>query len=162
DNAIVGTVAAYSFQLTVPGGIASAAGVTFVSVRPSHRRRGILSAMMRHPLPGIAPPGEGHPAPVPARAGNFRPDRHRRAGWAPGQRRRTTRRGEGALTPAAARSAGAGHGAVRLRAGRPAELRAELAEVYDSVAPGRPGMMARDGRWWQTVFADPQVHRWGM
>src|SRR5215470_13419299 len=38
DYAIVGTAAAYSFQLTVPGGIASTAGVTFVSVRPSHRR----------------------------------------------------------------------------------------------------------------------------
>src|SRR5262249_59027131 len=57
DNAIVGTVAAYSFQLTVPGGIASAAGVSFVSVRPSHRRRGLLSAVVPHHPAGIPPPG---------------------------------------------------------------------------------------------------------
>ena len=36
-DAIVGTTAAYSFQLTVPGGVAGAGGVTFVSVLPSHR-----------------------------------------------------------------------------------------------------------------------------
>jgi len=48
---IVGTTAAYSFQLTVPGGVVGAGGVTFVSVLPSHRRRGILSAMMRHQMP---------------------------------------------------------------------------------------------------------------
>jgi len=159
DNAIVGTVAAYSFQLTVPGGIASAAGVTFVSVRPSHRRRGILSAMMLHQLADIASRGEAIAALFASESGIYGRYGY---GCASGQLRLTIRRGEGALTPAAARSAGAGHGAVRLRAGRPAELRAELAEVYDSVAPGRPGMMARDGRWWQTVFADPQVHRWGM
>ena len=57
-DAIVGTTAAYSFQLTVPGGITGAAGVTFVSVLPSHRRRGILSAMMRHQLADIAARGE--------------------------------------------------------------------------------------------------------
>src|SRR5262245_34621986 len=57
-DAIVGTAAAYSFQLTVPGGIAGAGGVTFVSVLPTHRRRGILSAMMRHQLADIAARGE--------------------------------------------------------------------------------------------------------
>jgi predicted acetyltransferase len=57
-DTIVGTTAAYSFQLTVPGGTADAGGVTFVAVRPSHRRRGILSAMMRHQLADIAARGE--------------------------------------------------------------------------------------------------------
>src|SRR5262249_61463533 len=73
-DAIVGTAAAYSFQLTVPGGIAGAGGVTFVSVLPTHRRRGILSAMMRHQLAGTAPPGEAIAAPVAAQAGLFRGD----------------------------------------------------------------------------------------
>ena len=38
-DAIAGTTAAYTFQLTVPGGAVDAAGVTFVAVLPSHRRR---------------------------------------------------------------------------------------------------------------------------
>jgi predicted acetyltransferase len=43
----VATAAAYSFRLTVPGGReVGAPGLTDVSVAPSHRRRGILRAMM--------------------------------------------------------------------------------------------------------------------
>ena len=51
DGRPVGTAAAYSFELTLPGGvIAPAAGVSAVGVLPSHRRQGVLSAMMRHQL----------------------------------------------------------------------------------------------------------------
>ena len=45
-DAIVGTAAALSFRLTVPGAEVPAAGVTEVGVIPSHRRRGILTSMM--------------------------------------------------------------------------------------------------------------------
>ena len=44
---IVGTASAYSFRLTVPGGTADAAGISLVSVLPSHRRRGILTSLIR-------------------------------------------------------------------------------------------------------------------
>src|SRR5215472_17582637 len=50
---IVGTVGAHTFQMGVPGGIAAAAGVTAVSVLPSHRRRGILSSLMRRQLADV-------------------------------------------------------------------------------------------------------------
>jgi predicted acetyltransferase len=43
----VGTAAAISFRLTVPGGEVGAAGISMVGVLPSHRRRGILRQMMR-------------------------------------------------------------------------------------------------------------------
>jgi predicted acetyltransferase len=44
----VGTSGAYTFRLTVPGGAdIGAGGVTIVGVSPTHRRRGILRAMMR-------------------------------------------------------------------------------------------------------------------
>ncbi|HJY73650.1 MAG TPA: GNAT family N-acetyltransferase, partial [Streptosporangiaceae bacterium] len=50
----VGTAGAYTFQLTVPGSAAlPAAGVTWVSVLPSHRRRGVLSSIMRRQLTDI-------------------------------------------------------------------------------------------------------------
>jgi predicted acetyltransferase len=37
-----------------------------------------------------------------------------------------------------------------------------LAKVYDCVVPRRPGMMARDERWWQSILADPESGRRGM
>src|SRR5215475_15336087 len=154
-DAIVGTTAAYSFQLTVPGGITGAAGVTFVSVLPSHRRRGILSAMMRHQLADIAARGEAIAALFASESAIYGRYGY---GCASAELELTVRRGEGALRPAAA---GAG-GMVRLQAGRPAELRTELAKVYDSVGPHRPGMMARDERWWQNLLADPEFRRRGM
>jgi predicted acetyltransferase len=41
--------AAYEFELTVPGGSLPTAGVTWVGVMPTHRRRGVLRALMvRH------------------------------------------------------------------------------------------------------------------
>src|SRR5215471_372390 len=116
-DAIVGTASAYTFQLTVPGGVAGAAGVSFVSVMPDHRRRGILSAMMRHQLADIAARGE----PVAALYASESVIYGRYGyGCASGQLSLTIRRGEGALTPATAASAGAGDGPVRLRGGQPA------------------------------------------
>src|SRR5262252_10769366 len=40
----VGALGAFPFQLTVPGGRVSAAGVTVAGFLPTHRRRGILRA----------------------------------------------------------------------------------------------------------------------
>ena len=48
NDRIVGGVAAFSFDVTVPGGGAiPAAGLTMVGVHPTHRRRGVLSALVR-------------------------------------------------------------------------------------------------------------------
>lgn len=49
----VGLAAAYSFDLTVPGGQLPCAGVTWVGVLPSHRRRGILRDFMRRQLDDV-------------------------------------------------------------------------------------------------------------
>ncbi|MGW7428736.1 GNAT family N-acetyltransferase [Streptomyces sp. NPDC054861] len=43
---LVGFVAAHPFTLSVPGGDLPCPGLTFVSVAPTHRRRGVLSAML--------------------------------------------------------------------------------------------------------------------
>ena len=56
---VVGTAGAFSFRVTVPGGAAvPAAGVTMVSVQPTHRRRGLLTAMMRRQLDDVHALGE--------------------------------------------------------------------------------------------------------
>src|SRR5215467_6515913 len=54
----VGGLGAFPFQLTVPGGRVSAAGVTVAGVLPTHRRRGILRAMMRALLDACCERGE--------------------------------------------------------------------------------------------------------
>ncbi|MCU1463522.1 MAG: hypothetical protein JWO37_3597 [Acidimicrobiales bacterium] len=59
DDGIVGTAGAFTMQLTLPGGATiPVAGVTAVSVATSHRRRGLLSAMMRRQLDDVAARGE--------------------------------------------------------------------------------------------------------
>ncbi|MDQ3952991.1 MAG: GNAT family N-acetyltransferase [Actinomycetota bacterium] len=55
---MVGTAGAYSFRLTVPGGEVDCAGVTMVGVVPSHRRRGVMSALITQQLRDIAERGE--------------------------------------------------------------------------------------------------------
>jgi predicted acetyltransferase len=152
---IVGTTAAYSFHLTVPGGIANAAGVTFVGVLPTHRRRGILSAMMRHQLADTAERGEPIATLHASESGIYG-----RYGYGPatGYLRLAIRHGEGTLLPPVAAAAGE----VRVRAAKPKDLRAELAKVYDTLAPHQPGMLARDDRWWQAMLNDLEIFRYGM
>src|SRR3954466_14173040 len=55
---IVATTSIASFELTVPGGPIPMAGVTAVTVQPTHRRRGLLTALMRRQLDGLREGGE--------------------------------------------------------------------------------------------------------
>ncbi len=57
-SAIVGGTSAFEFQLTVPGAIVPAAGVTIVGVLPTHTRRGILKQLMRAQLDDVHERGE--------------------------------------------------------------------------------------------------------
>src|SRR5918997_1713898 len=43
---LVGTGSSYSFEVALPGGRLPMAGVTWVGVLPTHRRRGVLTALM--------------------------------------------------------------------------------------------------------------------
>jgi len=57
-DALVATATDLELRLTVPGGEATAAGVTGVGVLPTHRRQGILGRLMRVELDAIAERGE--------------------------------------------------------------------------------------------------------
>ena len=46
EGALVGSVSAFGYDLSIPGGELPCAGVAFVGVAPTHRRRGLLSALM--------------------------------------------------------------------------------------------------------------------
>jgi predicted acetyltransferase len=149
---MVGTTTAFTFAMAVPGGLARAAGVSFVAVLPTYRRRGILTALMRRQLAGIREQGE----PVAALFAS-EPAIYGRYGYgcATQQLRFTIRRGEGTIARPSSEQ-------VRIRAAEPEQARPELAKVYDSVLAGRPGMMARDDRWWTAVVADPEFARRGQ
>jgi predicted acetyltransferase len=59
EGEIVGTAGAFTFELTLPGLTTTpVAGVTAVGVLPTHRRRGILTAMMRRQLDDVRERGE--------------------------------------------------------------------------------------------------------
>ncbi|MEO7396776.1 MAG: GNAT family N-acetyltransferase, partial [Candidatus Limnocylindria bacterium] len=58
SDRLVGTASAFSFDLTVPGSVLPAAGVTMVGVHPTHRRRGALRRMMRMQLDDVHERGE--------------------------------------------------------------------------------------------------------
>jgi predicted acetyltransferase len=54
----IGGAGSFPFTMTVPGGQVRCAGVTVVGVYPTHRRRGVLRAMMRAQLDDVRERGE--------------------------------------------------------------------------------------------------------
>jgi predicted acetyltransferase len=150
----VGTAAAYSFQLTVPGAATlPAAGVTWVGVLPSHRRRGVLTSLMRRQLADVRDRGEPVAVLWASEATIYSRFGYGRAMW---HADFTIRRGEGALTGRAPADDG-----LRLRLADPAAVMPELVKVYDAVLPTRPGFIARNEAWWHGATYDPPEHRDG-
>jgi predicted acetyltransferase len=148
----VGTAGAYSFQLTVPGlQTLPAAGVTFVSVLPSHRRRGVLSSMMRRQLTDVRDRGEPLAVLWASESVIYSRYGYGRAMW---HADFTFYRGEGALAKTAPADGG-----LRLRIADPAAALPELAKVYDTVLPSRPGFIGRNELWWRAVVYDPPTNR---
>ena len=58
DGRIVAGTGIYSRHVTVPGAVVPCAAVTAVGVVPTHRRRGLLTAMMRRQLEDVHARGE--------------------------------------------------------------------------------------------------------
>jgi predicted acetyltransferase len=58
DGRPVAGAGAYAFEMTVPGGVVPCAGVTVVGTLPTHRRRGLLSRLMRAQLDDVHERGE--------------------------------------------------------------------------------------------------------
>ena len=156
---MVATASAYSFTMAVPGALAEVAGVTAVAVLPSHRRRGILSGLMRRQLADLRDSGEAVAALFASESGIYGRYGY---GAASAQLRFTLRRGEAQLTrPQDAWPGAPAAQGVRLRIADAHQPRAELAAVFDAILPTRPGMHARDDRWWDSLLADPEHNRRG-
>lgn len=151
--AIVGKTGAFSFQMAVPGSLVPVAGVSMVGVLPSHRRRGILSALMRRQLADIHEHGEAVAALFASEANIYGRYGYGRASWHAAFR---IFRGETAL----ARGAPVDRG-LRMRITEPQAALPDLAKIYEVAMVRRPGMFARSDAWWDRVIADPEEHRGG-
>ncbi|MET9303779.1 GNAT family N-acetyltransferase [Streptomyces cellulosae] len=144
---------AFSFRLTVPGGASvPTAGVTMVSVAATHRRRGLLTAMMRRQLDDIRSWGEPLAvltASEPAIYGRF------------GYGAATFQLDAEIDTVRAGLTVPDGTDDVRLRYADPAEVLDVCEAVYAQLVPGRPGMPARRPGWQKVGVLDPESERGG-
>ncbi|MFD5245904.1 GNAT family N-acetyltransferase [Amycolatopsis sp. NPDC058340] len=147
DGRPVGTAAAYSFELTLPGEVVvPAAGVTAVGVLPSHRRQGVLSAMMRHQLADFRARGEFLSVLLASEALIYR-----RFGYGPATytRRLTVQRHRAAF------AAGVAGGSIEVL--RRAECGELLEEIYDRYRRTRPGALSRPHHWWASGAGQPPI-----
>ncbi|MGW3309325.1 GNAT family N-acetyltransferase [Streptomyces sp. NPDC001073] len=148
----VGTAASYPFELTLPGEtLIPAPGVTAVGVLPSHRRQGVLSAMMRHQLTALRDSGEALSVLLASEALIYR-----RFGYGPATytARLTVPRHRAAF--AAPRAGGAeATGSVEVL--RRAECGDILEEVYDRYRRAQPGALSRPHRWWALRAGQPPI-----
>jgi predicted acetyltransferase len=138
EKAVAGS-GSFAFDLTVPGGQVKAAGLTVVGVLPTHRRRGLLRAMMRSQVDAARERGEAAAvlwATEDTIYGQF---------------------GYGIASVAAEIDVPREHAISFRQAEIPTEVRlvslaeAEplIAPIYGRVARETPGMFARASAWWQ-------------
>lgn len=150
---VVGHAQAYSRVFSVPGAVLPAAHISGVGVRPTHRRRGLLTALMRRQLEEIAAAGREPLAVLWASETAIYP----RFGYGAATSRLQFEimNREVRLTVPPAEPAG------RLRLGDPADLMSDITKVYDRVRADRVGWSDRDDRWWRFVTSDPKDDRNG-
>jgi predicted acetyltransferase len=151
DGRIVAATGIYTRRLSVPGGDVPLAGVTQVGVRPTHRRRGMLTTLMRRQLADIHEAGDEAVAALWASESVI----YGRFGYGMGsltadlvvntrdaQFRREPERADVQLLPA--------DEAVDL-----------MRPIHDAARTQRPGMIDRDGPWWDFRIDDPESDRNG-
>ncbi|MEV6203266.1 GNAT family N-acetyltransferase [Streptomyces sp. NPDC051771] len=157
DGRPVGTAGAYSFELTLPGeAVVPVSGVTAVGVLPTHRRQGVLSALMRRQLADLRERGEILSVLLASEALIYR-----RFGYGPATytTRMTVQRHRSAFAPprplGADAAGGTRPGSVELL--RRADCGAILEEVYDRYRLAQPGALTRPHRWWALGAGQPPV-----
>jgi predicted acetyltransferase len=144
---IVGGAGAFSYVMSVPGGEVAAAGVTVVGVLPTHRRRGVLTAMMKEQLSDSRERGDKI-AYLWASEGTI----YGRFGYG-----LASRIGSMSLTRERTRFAQPfePRGTVRLLDFD--EAARVLPPLYEQVRAQRAGMFVRSRAWWETrkIIDDP-------
>jgi predicted acetyltransferase len=150
---VVATAGIYSRTMTVPGGTVPIAGVTWVTVSPTHRRQGVLTAMMRRQLTELH---EQEREPVAALWAAEAPI-YGRFGYGPA----TFRGGLSGPTERLRLRADVDTGEGRISLVDVDEYRAGAERVYDVARRAVPGNLDRDDRWWTRTVQDLPEQREG-
>ena len=149
---LVGACANLSMELTVPGPAQVAcAGVTWVSVLPTHRRQGILTAMIERLLDDTQAHGEPLAALLASESAIY------------------GRFGYGSATHAATYEIDKAHAALARRAVTdgtirvlaPGEASAVLPAIHDANRRRHAGGVTRSAGWWGAYLFDPEANRQG-
>jgi predicted acetyltransferase len=151
DGELAGQVAAFTRDLTVPGGSVPAGHVTMVGVRATHRRRGLLRRMITAQLADIR--GRGEPVAVLwASEGRI----YQRFGYGLAANRILMETDSEVEV-----NQPAPPGPSRLRSITVADAPDVLAKIYDQVRLARPGYSNRTDAWWRYVLQDQESVRQG-
>lgn len=152
DGRVVGGAGAHTFDLSVPGGRVACAGITAVGVYPTHRRRGVLRALMRAQLDDVRARGEPLAALWASEETIYERFGYGVASWS-GEITAPRDRGQFAH-PLDRR------GTIRLVEAD--EAGALLPPIWDELRAQRPGVFSRSPVWWELrVIADRAERRDG-
>lgn len=138
-SALVATSGAYTLDLCVPGASLMTGGTTIVTVRTSHRRRGLLRMMMRSHIDEVHERGEPLAALWASESVIYG-----RFGYGLAAYMCQT---DIDVPHAAFAAPVEANGSFRLL--EPEEAQAELPGVYDRIWRERPGHFARSASWWK-------------
>ena len=151
---MIGGAGAFTFQMSVPGGaLIPAAGITVVGVLPTHRRRGVLTSLMKEQLADCRARGE-----LAAYLWASEATIYGRFGYGLASR-------IGGISLAKERTRFAlpfePQGTVRLVDLE--EAARTFPPLYEQVVAQRPGMFVRTKEWWETrkLFDDPARRQGG-
>ena len=144
---IVGTGRNYSLELTLPGGaIIPASGVSWISVRPTHRRRGILRRMMTYLVEEGARRGESASILTASEGGIYG-----RFGFGVATRVLSLEIDQRSVAFSAPVTAG------RVRLVEPEESAKVAPELFERVRAARTGAVSRPSFWWPGEWV-PKEH----
>jgi predicted acetyltransferase len=149
---MVATTGIFTRELTVPGGLVRMPGVTLVGVLPTHRRRGLLTALMRRQIDDIHAAGE----PIAALWASENVIYGRFGYGLAARHASVTLRTTGArLGPGAPAPGG------RVVLAEPEAAIDRIAPLYDRVRRERVGHLDRTPVWWKRRTRDSERFRDG-
>jgi predicted acetyltransferase len=151
---VAATAGIYSLDMTVPGGaVVPTAGITWITVSPTHRRQGVLTAIMRRQLDEVREAGREPLAALwAAEASIYGRFGYAPASWRGGWKGQTDRM-------RLRRDVDTGSGRIRLVDVE--EFRAAAVGLHDELRRTIPGNLARDSRWWDRAVRDDKEDRNG-
>src|SRR5262245_47241176 len=139
EGKIVGGAAAFTFNVTVPGGDVPTAGVSVVGVYPTHRRRGVLRALMRAQLDDAHERGEPLAALWASEETIYGRFGYGQTSWC----------GEITLAHEYTSFLREAEPEGTIRFLEPDEVQQTIPPLFEQIRPQWPGMFSRNEAWWE-------------